>query len=295
MESDDFIVLSESFKEVTIFPQVRDLLDAFIALSRQVDPECYEGLYLTGSITQQDFHPSKSDVDFVVLCREFPSDKLQKQIVKIHKAIEKRFHRTTLNGWYITNASLAFDPRSNVPALLYEKGKLCYDPFGISPMTLYELSTNGYCIFGTRSNELSINVSQRDVVDFLFRNINSYWTNWIDRHSKWPTGKLLLVLFPRFTEWVILGIARQYFTLKTGTVASKTKAGHYALQDLPKEYHEIIGKAIHIRNEDHIRELTFKNSYSINPSFKRYYKTIECARFIIRQFNADYKKTYSDV
>ena len=95
--------------------------------------------------------------------------------------------------------------------------------------------------------------------------------------------------FPRLTEWVILGVARQYYTLKTGLITSKTKAGQYVLQHLPKEYHEILREAVQIRNDNNRKMLTFKKSYSVNPSLKRYRKTIACARYIINQFNEDYK------
>ena len=295
MVGNDSGSLVKSHNEVEIHPQVGEVIDAFLAQLNQYDKENFSGLYLTGSITQQDFHPSKSDIDFVVLCNIFHGEKMQQHLVKVHKEIAKKFPRSTLNGWYITRSSLAFDPVVNVPAFLYEKGKLTRQSPGISPVTLHELTTNGICVFGIPVNELSIRLSHVDVNDFLFRNINSYWTNWIEPHNKYPTRKLLLLLFPRFTEWVILGISRQYYTLMTGCIASKTKAGHFALLHIPKVYHEIIREAICIRNKDQVGGWSLRNAYAIKPSFQRYNKTVACARFIIKQFNTDYKKSHSNV
>lgn len=289
MANDDPSVISFRDKDVDVHPNSRDVVNTFIGRLQEIEKDYIEGVYLTGSISQNDFHISKSDIDFVILCRELPDEQMQKHLFSAHRSIEKSFPDTALNGWYITRESLKLSSYQNSPALLFEKGSLTIQHENISPVTLYELHKYGVSVFGVPASELPIVISNKSLNDFLFRNINSYWADWVERHSKGTQGKILLILFPRLTEWVILGVARQYYTLKTGLITSKTKAGQYVLQHLPKEYHEILREAVQIRNDNNRKMLTFKKSYSVNPSLKRYRKTIACARYIINQFNEDYK------
>jgi hypothetical protein len=289
MESDEAISVPVRDKVDETPPQVRDILHKFTARLKHLDPDLVEGIYLTGSLALQDFHPRKSDIDLVLLCKALPDKQLQRKISVVHKTIETEFPASTLNCWYITYASLDYNPISNPPALLFEKGKLRHQPQGISPVTLYELSKYSLFVSGIPVDELSIRVSPKEINDFLYLNINSYWSGWLDKHNKWSHGKLILLLFPRMTEWVILGLTRQFYTLKTGLIASKSQAGHYAIQHLPREHHDIIAKAIQIRKEKKRHVLTIKSSYSVRPSPERCNQTLRCARFIIHEFNKQYK------
>ena len=49
-------------------------------------------------------------------------------------------------------------------------------------------------------------------------------------------------------EWSVLGLLRQYYTLKEHSIISKLGAGEYGLLHMPEEWHQIIKEAINVRN-----------------------------------------------
>jgi hypothetical protein len=252
-----------------------------------IQPSIVEGLYLTGSIPMNDFHPNKSDIDFLVFCKEQPDEKTVLQLKNIHRTIENRYPLPRLSGSYITHASIQISNPETVRILSYEKS-LHYETFAMAPVTLSELKTNAVTVIGIQADTLNINIGPDKLNDFLFKNINSYWAKWIKQHSSFLNSKIILFMFPRFTEWAVLGVARQLCTLQTGKIVSKSEAGYYCLKHLPGKFHPIINKAIQIRNNNRI--YPFVKSYAINPSFKRTAQTIACVNFIISIFN----KTYSE-
>lgn len=159
----------------------------------------------------------------------------------------------------------------------------------MAPVTLYELKTIAITLLGIPAQNLPVNVQIDDVNKFLFENINTYWKNWIAKHSSFSTNQLLLIFIPRLTEWVILGVARQLYTLRTGRIVSKTGAGYYCLEHLPNKYQAIVQEAIKIRKDNSKHVLTLKTSYYLHPSMQRYIETLDCAYFIIDMFNEEYK------
>jgi len=48
-------------------------------------------------------------------------------------------------------------------------------------------------------------------------------------------------------EWGVLGVTRQYYTLREKDVVSKSKAGEYALLNVPDKWKQIIKEALRIR------------------------------------------------
>ena len=157
---------------------------------------------------------------------------------------------------------------------------------GLTAITLMELKTIAYTVYGTQSHLLPISIGREEISHVLFQNINSYWRSWLSRHSHSPHRYLLLLSFPWFTEWSILGIARQLYTLKTGNITSKLQAGRYLLEMLPNKYHPIVQQAIDVR--------TKCKQYQFSPSVIRAKQTLECSQYIIDVFNATYKSKFGE-
>ncbi len=255
-------------------------------------PDFVQGIYITGSLSLHDFLPQKSDIDFVVVCRELPNKHVAAKLKQLHKNIVRKFPRPELSGHYITNEVIESADPDKLTVLSYHQGRLTYETFEMAPIYLWELKLNAITVFGKPNEELKINITHSDLNKFLYNNINSYWSKWISTHSSFGKRKILLVSFPRFTEWVILGIARQLYTFNTGKIISKSEAGYYGLRHLPVQYHRIINKAIEIRKD--VRRQPLVETYRFSPSLHRADQTIECARYMITLFNEDYSKKRSD-
>lgn len=272
--------------ETDIPDQVRLVMQHLISGIVKIKVGMVRGVYLTGSIPLNDYHPGKSDIDFVILCDELPNDVLQKRLEKLHKKTESKY-KTNLGGSFINHEALNISNQQSNLIVSYHESKMMLRHFEMAAITLYELKTTAIRMGGTEMDSLPIQISLKDVHQFLLQNINSYWKNWCDRHSTMFNKKLALIFLPGLTEWVILGLARQLYTLHTGKICSKTEAGYYCLKHLPSKYQPVIQAAIQIRNDNKKHRLVLKQSYVINPSLKRCNETLETAYFIIDKFNKD--------
>lgn len=273
---------------MTIPAVVDKVLKELIAGIAHIKEDFITGLYLTGSIPLQDYHPGKSDIDFLVLCKGLPDTQDRLQLKAVHKKIEQEYKHSNLSGSYLTAESLDVSRCNNTRTFSYHERTLGEGIFGMAPITLYELNTTALTITGLPAQQLPIVIHIDDVYRFLFYNINSYWKTWVDKHAALHRGGALLILFPRQTEWVILGVARQLYTLRTGKIASKTAAGYYCLEHLPASCHWVMQRAINIRTNSEKHFIELKSAYYVQPCIKRAAQTLDCAYFIIDQFNREY-------
>ncbi len=237
-----------------------------------------KGVYLTGSIPLGDFRPGKSDIDFIVLLEQVPDKTTLLKFEDIHKRIKQKFRRPCLNGYYLTVEDFERSGEENKRGLpSFFEGRWYFNrPFELDLVTLFELKTISLTIYGPPASELPIGIGLDEVLAQLHQNINTYWAVWIKTHDSFSVPGLSLALFPGLTEWGVLGVARQLYTLETGKIASKTGAGYYALDRLPRSFSDIILTAIDARKDDRL---------TLRPSIRRSKKTVECMAYMIAEFN----------
>lgn len=262
-------------------PADRIVADFSEQLQQQL-PQLIQGIYVTGSLALNDFYPTKSDIDFVVLCDHLP-EKKEASLLNIHRLIAKVYPFPPLSGSYVTIKNFLSTTSEVSITLNFHEGSLRHGKFEMAPVVIAELKSEAITVSGPEAASLNIPLNQHQLKEFLHHNINSYWRNWIDRHSRLSKRKILLILFPRLTEWGILGVARQLYTLHTGKIVSKTEAGLYCLKELPEKYDSIIKLALETRKDT--RTIRILRSYTIRPSLQRAKATIELVNFIIERFN----------
>ncbi len=246
------------------------------------------GVYLTGSISLNDFQPDKSDLDFVVLCTSLPVGEMFGNIKLLQHHLNDKFPKTQLNGVFLTPVHLQIDSAFQSEVLTLLEGQWKTEPFAMAPITLMELKHHAITLHGIPAEDLPVTIAREQVNTFLYENMNGYWKNWIRQHSFFFSKKMLLILFPGISEWVILGMARQWFTLVTGQIVSKTEAGYFCLSMMPDRFRPIIQEVITSRGHRYRSLMTFRNSYNVVPSWQRAQDTIACARYMLEQFNAAY-------
>lgn len=255
------------------------ILVRFISQLLDVQKDLIEGVYLTGSILLGDFHPGKSDIDFIVLLRQIPDRATLSGYKNIHKRIQQKFRKPRLNGYYLTAEDIRMsEDKRGLPSFF--EGKWYFNrPFELRMVTLFELANASLTIYGRPAVDLPTKIGLGEVHAQLYQNINTYWAGWVKEHSSISRAGLLLALFPRLTEWGILGVARQLYTLETGKIASKIDAGYYALERSPDSFKDIILTAIDARKDDRL---------TLRPSLRRSRKTVECMSYMIAEFNRIY-------
>lgn len=240
-------------------------------------PGLLEALFIYGSVTLNDFHPKKSDIDFVAVCSKRIDDQQFKFLKKIHKKIQGQYSKPNLNGIYLLWEDLG-KTTSDIPQFPYfYNGKMFRaGHFEVNPITWFQLKNNSINILEENNKALNFEVDDYELVAYVLNNMQTYWKKWTNEHSKWWSYKsLLLVFFPKLVEWGVLGISRQYFTLKTHEVTSKLEAGKYCLNHLPERFQNILKEAIRIRKQE---------SGMIYPSaWLRWKETIDYMNYILKE------------
>lgn len=263
----------------TIPTPVDKILSDYVSQINAALSEPVEGVYLTGSVVLGDYYSKKSDIDFITVLGNNLTAELLKQFNHIHRNIEKFHGHPKLNGYYVTLEGIQRGQKS-FPSF-FRNQMYSERPFELDKVFLLEWKTSSYYVCGIPAAKLPLDIKQEDVIGQLYQNINSYWASWIMRYSPISFNYLLLMLFPRLTEWGILGVARQLYTLETGLITSKLNAGLYCLDKLPDSLKGIMRQAIATRRT---------NKMQLKPSFKRAGKTLSCMKYIIAEFNKAYGK-----
>lgn len=243
-----------------------------------------EGIYCTGSIPLQDFYPDKSDIDLVVSLDKIPDPDLKKQLLQIHKSIQRKYSKPALSVIYLARETSG----GKWESISWRDGNFLDEIHTVNPLFLFELHTTGLTLYGIPVKDLNLQVTTYEVDQYLLQNINSYWASWV---VDAPVGKQMkLLFFPRLTEWVVLGMIRQLYTLETGKITSKSQAGYYGLSRLPCDFEKIINVALLARKSN--KSLPVIRSYIPLMSFARIQQTRKCGQYILDQFNNRYREKY---
>lgn len=159
-----------------------------------------------------------------------------------------------MDGVYIT--------REDIGKLYHSSGDSAYnypyfndnilsfgDYFNFNPITWWLFSKKGITVLGLEPSAYPIDINSDQLTLYVLENMNSYWANRIQMMGN-STEKIINL--PSQTidvevEWTVLGLLRQFYTLKEHDIISKLGAGEYGLLHLPEEWHTIIKDAIHIR------------------------------------------------
>lgn len=261
----------------TLPTSVEEVIEDYVWQLNKTNPGNVAGVCLTGSVALGDYYTNKSDIDFITIMHAEPTKDLLLRLKRIHRSIERRHHHPKLNGYYVTMAGISNNNRT-FPSFFRNK-LYAQRAFDLRNFSLFELKFFSLGICGLPVDELPISVEFEAVAKELHDNINSYWATWVHNHSEISLGRMLLILFPRLMEWGVLGVARQLYTLTTGSVVSKLEAGSYYLPLLPDEFQSVMATVISTRR---------LNGTELKPSIARANAALRCMQWFIREFNEVY-------
>ncbi|WP_347550186.1 aminoglycoside adenylyltransferase domain-containing protein [Pseudalkalibacillus hwajinpoensis] len=132
--------------------------------------------------------------------------------------------------------------------MLYKTIRACFTIIAVNcdPNTWWILKSSGITIAGPEIKSLPINVSEQDLVYYVSENMNEYWAPRVSRIEDAVEYTLLQDSeIDAEIEWCILGLLRQFYTIREQKVISKAGAGHYGLKHIPIKWHPIINKSLH--------------------------------------------------
>lgn len=213
-------------------------------------PGLVEGVYLTGSVALSDFHPAWSDVDFVTVLADTPSDKHRMLLADVHERAARRHTRPRLDGYYLRWEDLESPPDRRTTLGLRAHGGVLHHGSNWVPSILpwHELNEHGLHVHGPSLEQRDIARDPEMLRAWCLDNIERQWTPWWYRNAKLWSGAGLGSLGTWSPASGVLGVTRLHYMLTTGRVTSKCGAGEWALAICEPEWRRLIEECLRIRN-----------------------------------------------
>lgn len=257
---------------------VQNVLDDYIALINHRLPNMLEALYLQGSLALGAYVENSSDIDFIVITNRRLLEGDANVLSEIHSKVAYQYNNPELDGVYIVRGDLGRLNLGDEKYLIYNSGKMSYGS-NFDPIIWWILQTKGIKVVGTEQTTFDFDINISQLLSYVNENMNSYW---VQRVQKMEISITELYNLPTEDidyeiEWTVLGLLRQFYTLKEHDIISKLGAGKYALQNLPMEWHPIIKEAMNIRKGE--KEMIFISDK------ERMDMTIRFSKYIIHYCN----------
>lgn len=222
------------------YPKVEKLLQKYKELIMDLLGNEIVAIYLTGSLTYNDFQPSRSDIDLHTILKSKVSTSLCEEISKIHKQLEEVFPewKNKIEASYTPIYLFSEVMPPIEPRPWYGFDKLYNEaPYGNEwIINNYILQEYGVALYGKPFKEL---VPLIDISDVKKACIRDFYKEWLpktdnDRNSLDDN---------HIQSYVVLNICRILYTINTNKVGSKTVSSEWVKINLLPEYSDLIVKA----------------------------------------------------
>lgn len=197
-------------------------------------------IYLYGSIVLEDFKLGWSDIDILCLTKTKITDVQSNQLLNLRQELlceyKNNLYFRLFEGGFLSLDSFIKD----IPdTIVYwgTSGQRITDKYYFDPFSMIELIENGYLLYGDEVREKFSHPTREDIIKAV---INHYE---VIRKYAVTTNRSLYSL-----GW-LLDIARCIYTLRTGKIIAKTKAGKWALDNNLVPDADIMEKVVNIREE----------------------------------------------
>lgn len=233
---------------------VQTVLNDYLISFNKYLPNTIEGVYLHGSISLDAYVNNFSDIDFIAVTSRRMTSKDAESLYLIHKELALKYPKPEMDGVYIIQEELGKLSTSATNEYqenaYYNNGELKFgEYFNFNPITWYLFKHKGISVMGPDTSSFDLTISIHQLCSYVLSNMNSYWTgrtrgieNSIKDIMNYPTE-----IIDNEIEWSVLGLLRQYYTLRENEITSKQEAGEYGLQHLHDEWHNIIREAMNFR------------------------------------------------
>ena len=253
-------------------------IESYLFQVTQRLPGFLDAFYIVGSIALDEFNPHFSDVDFIAVIDHPATEQESKALYEIHQKVEVTYPHWKLSGVYLLPSDLGKQSREIGERIVFHDGKLDLQPdFEANPVTWWILKNYGVPALGVDPSGLSIPVDENYLVTWTVGNMNTYWKSW----TRQP-GKLLAMLSDWGIQWTVLGVARQFYTVREKKVITKQRSGEYALTVLPEQWHRILREAIRLR--------TKSDGVLYRSRFVRMLDAVNFMKYIIQSSNEYLRK-----
>lgn len=195
-------------------------------------------IYIYGSMVLADFKLGWSDVDILCLTKTKITDVQANQLLNLRQELlgeyaNNLYFRSFEGGFLSLDAFI--NDKADVVVYWGTSGQRITDKHYFDPFSMIELIENGYLLYG---DEIRDNLTYPAKDDIVKAVINHYET--IRKYAVITESSI-------YSAGWLLDIARCIYTLRTGKIIAKTKAGEWALENNLAPDVDIMEKVISIR------------------------------------------------
>lgn len=188
----------------------QQLLDRFVSALQPAVPLI--AAWAHGSLAGGDYQPDRSDLDLIAVLGRPCTAAEEQQLGEVHESLGRVFPLASkLHCSYPAVTQLDDPERSH---LTWAHEELMRRP--ITPVTRRELHGFGLVLYGRTPADLLPPVTGRQLVDFIVRDLQTFWRPALDHPERWTRD-----------IWVDLGLltmARAAATLQEGKLITKAEA-----------------------------------------------------------------------
>jgi hypothetical protein len=222
------------------------MMEEYMELADLYLPGGLEGLYIHGSAALGAFEPGKSDIDFIAVTKGALNQEEAGRLIRVHEELACKHPFPELDGCYVLwgdLGSLAGESRYT-----YNGGEL-KEGIPFNPVMWRILKDHGIRLRGPAISDLSIPIQERDLAAYIIENSQSYWQKRTEAMKADLEGLIGLQgeMIYEELEWSILGLLRQFYTIRENGIISKSGAGEYGLMHIPDKWHAVIELALLVR------------------------------------------------
>jgi predicted nucleotidyltransferase len=200
----------------------------------------HPSIYIFGSVALDDFKLGWSDIDILCLTQETITDDQMNELVTLRQSLLDK-HKDNKYFRSFEGGILTFDSfinKTREKAVYWgTSGQRITDSYTFDSFSMYELISDGVLLYG------------KDIRDTL--TIPSYdeLRKAVIHHYKAIRKYAVVTDRSIYSVGWLLDIARCIYTLRTGKVIAKTKAGEWALENKLCPVKRTLEKALEVRNQ----------------------------------------------
>lgn len=256
-------------KEYQVKKQLNKSIQNMIKNIKYILNDNLLSIYIYGSLVLNDFKLGWSDIDILVLTKEKLDIKNTESLLYLRQELLKeqpnnKYYRS-FEGGIISLQGFLQQENENV-VYWGTKGERIKEKYVLDSFSMKQLLENSKLVYGLDVKSQFKAPTYQD----LYRDVQNHY-NTIREHAQ-KTGRNL------YSYGWFLDISRCIYTLKTGEIIAKTKAGTWALKNNLCPDKKAIKRAIKVRNRPYkLKNKSYIMDYAetLGQSVQRYVDVLE--------------------
>lgn len=233
-------VMSIPVRYPTPYPDVNAILNRVLEGVQAILGDEFIGMALYGSLAYNDFHPQRSDIDFLVVTADTLADEKVAALKALHEDIcasESRW-ANELEGSYIPKQALRrYDPaQARHPHIGRGEGLRIEQHDSDWVIQRHVLRERGVVLAGPALDTLIDPVQPDELRHAVLKTLHGWWKPMLEDTQR--------LLYAGYQAYAVMTMGRILYTLHTGAIASKSVAGRWAQTILRSDQAALIEAAL---------------------------------------------------